>query len=602
MRWSDLQSWSTTARPFYTTSFMNPKMSAAVVSAAFLLLTNGCSKDSAAPESTALSIAFTGDPVTIVADDSIATTLTMTMADSSKRPAIGVTYRSSDTSVATVSPRGNVTGIAEGVALITASRDSLRAYLHVTVVWAPVANVSITIGDSGRVVLDDTVSVVIDATNSHGRPAPYATISLSFSDTTTASVYAPDVLMGRRLGTVTVTATSGAAAAHADLNVFPQFTTLALGERHTCGLDGLGRMRCWGSDIRGQLGDDLGAPLCPGFSDLSRCSSYPVRVLSQVRFTKIVAGGFHTCGLVASGDAYCWGDDALGEAGVGSGGDPASDAFAVPTRISGTLRFASLTAGRASTCGVEANGTAHCWGQDGLGQLGAGTTEAECAGYTFPSSRCSRIPVTVTGGVTFTKVSAAEKATCGLASSGEAYCWGVAWVIQAGTDSTSCSEVCTNVPLHVGGGHTFQNVQVGNAEVCGLQLNGTIACWGFDSGRFGLGSSGPLGSDTAIVAASGLTVDELAVGRLHVCGLRNGIARCWGNNYFGQIGGTIRVDQSTPTHVVGPVPFRHLFAGSEADATCAIGEDTRAYCWGHYLSGQGEGVSSSVPAPVRLFP
>ena len=36
-------------------------------------------------------------------------------------------------------------------------------------------------------------------------------------------------------------------------------------------------------------------------------------------------------------------------------------------------RFASLTAGTVYTCGLTSSGTAYCWGNNGSGQLGHGT-------------------------------------------------------------------------------------------------------------------------------------------------------------------------------------------------------------------------------------
>jgi len=44
-----------------------------------------------------------------------------------------------------------------------------------------------------------------------------------------------------------------------------------------------------------------------------------------------------------------------------------------PVAVSGGLSFTGLTAGDAHTCGLTISGTAYCWGSNGSGQLGRGT-------------------------------------------------------------------------------------------------------------------------------------------------------------------------------------------------------------------------------------
>jgi alpha-tubulin suppressor-like RCC1 family protein len=110
------------------------------------------------------------------------------------------------------------------------------------------------------------------------------------------------------------------------------------------------------------------------------------------------------CALTAQGSVYC-----LSEA---------SGAFRPQT---GFGPFASITAGHAHHCGLTEAGEAWCWGSNGSGQLGNGSTAPSTA------------PIAVTGGHTFLDLSARRDHTCGVTAEGEAWCWGSNWSGETGT-------------------------------------------------------------------------------------------------------------------------------------------------------------------------
>src|SRR5439155_24488068 len=74
-----------------------------------------------------------------------------------------------------------------------------------------------------------------------------------------------------------------------------------------------------------------------------------------------------------TGAAYCWGFNSGGQLGDGT----TTDRFS-PTPVAGGVTFAALSAGNngagGHTCGVTTSGAAYCWGHNGNGQLGDGTT------------------------------------------------------------------------------------------------------------------------------------------------------------------------------------------------------------------------------------
>jgi len=239
----------------------------------------------------------------------------------------------------------------------------------------------------------------------------------------------------------------------------PPFQTLSAGGVHTCALTATGHAYCWGADRYGEVGDGGG---------VSAHGLPPTPVAGQHIFTSLNAGGWHTCGVTLTGEAYCWGYNNRGQLGDGSAVNRD-----VPVAVAGGLRFASISAGASHTCGVTAVGSAYCWGDNYYGQLGDG------------SSAGTNIPVAVSGGP-FTTLSAGEFHTCGLSPSGVAYCWGGNWEGALGDGSGSGR----STPVTVAAGLTFSALTLGRAHTCGLTPAQGAYCWGWNLlGQLGDGSA-----------------------------------------------------------------------------------------------------------------
>jgi alpha-tubulin suppressor-like RCC1 family protein len=97
-----------------------------------------------------------------------------------------------------------------------------------------------------------------------------------------------------------------------------------------------------------------------------------------------------------------------------------------------------ISAGQWATCGVATSGTAYCWGIDNYGQLGRGTTTFDVDPHPSPEP--------VVGGHKFTTVSVGYLHACGLTTTGALYCWGQPTGVVTGVQSIQSS-----IPVLVAG-------------------------------------------------------------------------------------------------------------------------------------------------------
>jgi len=145
-------------------------------------------------------------------------------------------------------------------------------------------------------------------------------------------------------------------------------TSVAAGGLHTCARLNSGRVRCWGSNDSGQLGDN-------SFS-IDRLT--PVEVVENsgtfvplAEVQQVTAGGNHSCGLVSPGVAKCWGANNYGQVGDGTQGIDRLAPFNVGSI--GEL-VTQITAGTDHTCARLHSGATKCWGNNRSGAVGDGTS------------------------------------------------------------------------------------------------------------------------------------------------------------------------------------------------------------------------------------
>jgi len=332
------------------------------------------------------------------------------------------------------------------------------------------------------------------------------------------------------------------------------FKSVSAGWRYTCGVTTAGALYCWG-----------GNPLLPFASRGARSPTEPIPVAAGLTFASVSAGDWHICGLTPAGAAYCWGDGILAAGGV-----PDTIGFAA---VAGGLTFTSVSAGDWHTCGLTTSGAAYCWGDNTYAELGTGYGPLS-TGVPWPGPDvcinpnnlgetvtlpCSRVPVAVAGGLTFRQVSTEGESSCGLTTTGAAYCWGASvngWLGIGAGPFDACLVDCSLNPRPVVGQLVFSSHSTGELSSCALTAAGDAYCWG-DNSDGALGDGTTVSSTSPVAVVGGLTfamvsADKNLNGGASICGVtRAGVAYCWGYGYYGQLGAGSTNGSTVPVKVAG---------------------------------------------------
>lgn len=241
-------------------------------------------------------------------------------------------------------------------------------------------------------------------------------------------------------------------------------TQIAVGGFHTCALAG-GGVKCWGDNFTGQVGDGTSGNRRPSPLDVTGLTSGVVA---------ITAGGYHSCALLNTGGVKCWGRDDQGQLGDGTLGG-----FEVaPVDVSGlTSGVASVAAGNSHTCAVTTGSGMKCWGRNSAGQLGDGGLDSQPAPIDV-LGLTSGVAIAVPGGFH----------TCALLTGGAVNCWGRNGDGQIG-DGTSGNQVSTpqDLPALTSG---VTVLSAGGDHSCALHGGVVQCWGRNDDGQVGDGTSG----------------------------------------------------------------------------------------------------------------
>jgi alpha-tubulin suppressor-like RCC1 family protein len=284
----------------------------------------------------------------------------------------------------------------------------------------------------------------------------------------------------------------------------------------------------------------------------------------RVPLTKAISAGTDTtCALKDSGAVWCWGANGNGQLGDGT-----TDASVWPVQVEGIDNAVAIAAGGTWTsggkgaasssfnCAVLRDGGVRCWGQVPGNQGG------------------SYVPVLIPNTGRIQAIAAGNWHACMLwDSDGSIQCWGRTPAAPFGDGSRVAGQLfgISGAMEVVGNGSNFS---------CALLKTGSVKCWGDLGPKLNGGAMGD-NSPPITIALAGAAPSHIAAGFSKACAVSpTGSVQCWGSNEL-------------PVEVPGVRSAKTLAVG--LSHTCALLVDGTIQCWGENQWGQ---LGNSGHSPV----
>ena len=241
-------------------------------------------------------------------------------------------------------------------------------------------------------------------------------------------------------------------------------TQIELGGAHSCAIDNLNGLRCWGENFYGQLGDGT-----------YRNKKSATNIISlgddETSYaTHIALGRRHTCAINNFNSLLCWGGNLFGQLGDGTLVDKI-----VPTTISiddnETNYATQIALGQFHTCAIDNFNNLKCWGQNFFGQIGDGT-----------NLNMRVMPTTISLGddeATYpTKIALGGDHTCAIDNLNNLKCWGKNWYGEVGDGTNDLKDSPTNILLGDDETADATHIALGRFHTCAIKDSNMIFCWG----------------------------------------------------------------------------------------------------------------------------
>ncbi len=346
---------------------------------------------------------------------------------------------------------------------------------------------------------------------------------------------------------------------------------ISVGLQHTCAVLSNDTVKCWGNNTYGQLGyDNTTALNAPPAATVNIGVGTP---------KKIYAGGTVTCLTFSDNRVKCWGRNAQGQLGqnntlnYGSAATAASMANLGYISIGGApLTAQKLAVSENAVCALTTSAftpgpsSIYCWGMGSgaacalgvmpdsnyCGELGRGTNNANWGDGTNLMANLTPVNVGTSGTELVIDLAAGRKHICAIiaatviSTAGTPICWGYNIQGQLGNDNTTDIGATVTPTTRIASITTATQLNLAAESSCATLSSGAARCWG--RGTYGvllggnntgttggsyvasLGTGAPLMSaGLSLALGTGLTVKKLGITYMSACAiLNNDFIKCWG--------------------------------------------------------------------------
>ena len=373
---------------------------------------------------------------------------------------------------------------------------------------------------------------------------------------------------------------------------------LAASSGHACARRADGTVACWGSNSYDQLGRDV--------DDLPADRGGIVLVPQSVRATStadllvakhVATAQGSTCVVLDGGTVQCWGDPSLS-----LGATTIGERFEVPFDMA-LGEVTELSVARWHGCALHEEGRVSCWGSNFDGESGPGAASTTPVEVVLPAP-ASEVVVDGESVGDDALACAYDPYSCALLVDGRVACWGSGRIGNLGQGNLDS----TGTPVIVPGVDSAVDIDAGFGQVCVVETNGRVKCWGADLAL--VGATGelcdgptqvtgcfqgpPIACATrAYVVPNIDSAVAVQAGAATTCAvLRSGDVTCWGLNERGQAGDGTTLDRRVPGTIAAlPSRVRALSFGGRVG--CALVVTGEVLCWGPEDFGErGDGADA----------